>query len=72
MSDDFLVCPRCGCQKFYARCADGKMIFFRVNGDHWPVPTGVNDCDLSQVDFSPLHCTGCSWSGEMSDLSTCP
>lgn len=68
MSETFLACPRCGCLKFYAKGGDGKMIFFQVNADHWPVPTGVNISDLSQADFSPIHCTGCSWSGEMKDL----
>ena len=68
MPDNFLTCPRCGGLKFYARGKDGNMIFFQVTGDLWPVPTGVNTSDLSQADFSPIHCTGCSWSGEMGDL----
>jgi len=68
MSEDFLVCPRCKCLKFYARTAEGKLIFFRVNTDFWPVPTGINPSDLSHADFSPIHCTACSWSGEIEEL----
>lgn len=68
MSNRFLTCPRCGGLKFYARGEDGEMFFFQVNTEHWPVPTEVNMSDLSQADFSPIHCTGCSWSGEMRAL----
>ncbi len=69
MSQEFLACPRCGCLKFYARGDAGTMVFFQVNSEFWPVPTGINASDLSQADFSPVHCTGCSWSGEMNDLA---
>lgn len=68
MPNEYLTCPRCSCLKFYARGDDGKMIFFQVNTDFWPVPTGVNASDLSKADFSPIHCTGCSWAGEISEL----
>ncbi len=44
------------------------MIFFQINADFRPVATGISTSDLSKADFSPIHCTGCSWSGEIKDL----
>ena len=68
MPEEFLACPRCACLKFYSRRDGGKMIFFQVNTDFLPIGTGVNSSDLSKANFSSIHCTGCSWSGEISDL----
>ena len=70
MSEEFLSCPRCGCLKFYSRGDEGKLIFFQVDTDFRPVATGVKTSDLSKTNFSPIYCTGCSWSGEIRDLAS--
>ncbi len=68
MSEEFLSCPRCACKKFYSRGGEEKMFFFQINTDLWPVATDANLSDLSKTDFSPIHCTACSWKGEIQDL----
>lgn len=68
MPEEFLLCPRCNCRNFYARGSSGQMTFFQVNSGFWPIVTGVNASDLCKADLSPIHCPGCSWSGEIRDL----
>jgi len=69
MSEEFLACPRCACLKFYSRGDDGSMTFFQVNKDLAPIATSINAESLKNAKFSPIYCTGCSWSGELKDLA---
>jgi hypothetical protein len=39
-----------------------------VGWDHVPFPTKISSADLSGVDFSVVHSTGCAWKGGIERL----
>jgi hypothetical protein len=64
----YLLCPACGGHRFYVHNAAGEEIYFHVDPDCKPFPTEVSHAELSELDFSEIACTGCSWTGPIRKL----
>lgn len=68
MKKRYLLCPQCGTHRFFIITQRGENLYFHVGWDQIPFPTEISSADLSGVDFSVVHSTGCAWKGSISGL----
>jgi hypothetical protein len=68
MKKRYLLCPQCGTHRFFVITKHGEHLYFHVGWDQIPFPTEISSADLSGVDFSVVHSTGCAWKGGISGL----
>ena len=68
MPERYLLCPQCGTHRFFVRDAHGANVYFHVDGDRRPCPTAESRADLTGLDFSVVHSSGCSWTGSLKGL----
>lgn len=61
----YLLCKQCGVHRFFVKNKDGDNIYFHIDFEREPFPTEQSNSDLTGLDFSEIHCCGCSWIGSL-------
>ena len=64
----YLLCPQCGAHRFFVKDSTGSAVYFHVDMQQQPVPTGESAAILDGHGFSVIYCCGCSWSGGLHKL----
>lgn len=67
VASDWLRCPLCRGQVFYAESGSGDLAFFRVHLNRRAHPCHPDQPILPEM-LESFYCAGCSWYGAIAEL----